>query len=410
MLVRVLLPDAEQVPLGEDADARLLIGDAALKSMFEDDTLRPRPALARAHGPADGLRRLRLPRSGPRTHRRARAGFSRGAPAQPCGAGAPRPRASARYGYPPGFLALLREAPLPLRSPRARRPALLLRARRQAGELERVPGSASSSRSRSKHDPADVLDKALSGERITDDDALDASAQPRPSWPSAAPPTSFATASSTGARHLHHRPERQLHERLLHGLRLLRLLPPAGRYARGLPPPEGGHLQEDRGDARAGRHRPPHAGRPPSGSRRRLLRGSLQLDQGALPGPPARALPSEIQHAARRSKFTIPQALAPSRRRSRLASGGGAEILVDRVRNIISPKKTTTAGVARDHARGPAHRHVDDGDDDVRPRRDARAGRAHAPDPRAAGRDARVPRLHLLDVPARRQPALRAGA
>ena len=38
VLVRVLLPDAEQVPLGEDADAKLLIGDAALKSMFEDPT------------------------------------------------------------------------------------------------------------------------------------------------------------------------------------------------------------------------------------------------------------------------------------------------------------------------------------------------------------------------------------
>src|SRR4029453_16567255 len=36
VLVRVLLPDAEHVPLGEQADAKLLIGDAALKSMFED--------------------------------------------------------------------------------------------------------------------------------------------------------------------------------------------------------------------------------------------------------------------------------------------------------------------------------------------------------------------------------------
>jgi chorismate dehydratase len=38
VLVRVLLPEAEHVPLGEDADATLLIGDAALKSMFEDPT------------------------------------------------------------------------------------------------------------------------------------------------------------------------------------------------------------------------------------------------------------------------------------------------------------------------------------------------------------------------------------
>jgi chorismate dehydratase len=36
VLARVLFPDAEQVPLGEDAEATLLIGDAALRSAFED--------------------------------------------------------------------------------------------------------------------------------------------------------------------------------------------------------------------------------------------------------------------------------------------------------------------------------------------------------------------------------------
>jgi chorismate dehydratase len=38
VLTRVLLPEAEQVPLGHEADAKLLIGDAALKSAFEDPT------------------------------------------------------------------------------------------------------------------------------------------------------------------------------------------------------------------------------------------------------------------------------------------------------------------------------------------------------------------------------------
>jgi chorismate dehydratase len=38
VLVRVLLPDAEIVPLGFEADATLLIGDAALRSAFEDPT------------------------------------------------------------------------------------------------------------------------------------------------------------------------------------------------------------------------------------------------------------------------------------------------------------------------------------------------------------------------------------
>src|SRR5258705_3863986 len=38
VLTKVLFPDAELVPLGEDAEAKLLIGDAALKSAFEDPT------------------------------------------------------------------------------------------------------------------------------------------------------------------------------------------------------------------------------------------------------------------------------------------------------------------------------------------------------------------------------------
>ena len=53
--------------------------------------------------------------------------------------------------------------------------------------------------------------------------------------------------------------------------------------------------------------------------------------------------PPEIQHIARRSKLTIPETLS----RLRAAGldsvpGGGAEILVDRVRRIIAPKKTKT--------------------------------------------------------------------
>jgi cyclic dehypoxanthinyl futalosine synthase len=62
--------------------------------------------------------------------------------------------------------------------------------------------------------------------------------------------------------------------------------------------------------------------------------------------------PSEIQHAARRSRLSIAQTLSRLRDAG-LDSipGGGAEILVDRVRDVISPKKTTTAewlGVMRE--------------------------------------------------------------
>jgi cyclic dehypoxanthinyl futalosine synthase len=53
--------------------------------------------------------------------------------------------------------------------------------------------------------------------------------------------------------------------------------------------------------------------------------------------------PSEIQHIARRSKLTIWETLSRLRDAG-LDSipGGGAEILVDRVRDVISPKKTTS--------------------------------------------------------------------
>src|SRR5205823_3142247 len=54
--------------------------------------------------------------------------------------------------------------------------------------------------------------------------------------------------------------------------------------------------------------------------------------------------PPEVQHIARRSKLTLPQTLTRLRDAG-LDSipGGGAEILVDRVRDVIAPKKTRSA-------------------------------------------------------------------
>ncbi len=54
--------------------------------------------------------------------------------------------------------------------------------------------------------------------------------------------------------------------------------------------------------------------------------------------------PPEIQHISRRSKLTIPETLTRLRDAG-LDSipGGGGEILVDRVRKIIAPKKTTSS-------------------------------------------------------------------
>jgi cyclic dehypoxanthinyl futalosine synthase len=65
--------------------------------------------------------------------------------------------------------------------------------------------------------------------------------------------------------------------------------------------------------------------------------------------------PPEVQHIARRSKLTIPQTLTRLRDAGMDSlPGGGAEILVDRVRRIIAPKKTTSSewiGVMRDAQR-----------------------------------------------------------
>ncbi|HJU47860.1 MAG TPA: cyclic dehypoxanthinyl futalosine synthase [Gaiellaceae bacterium] len=53
--------------------------------------------------------------------------------------------------------------------------------------------------------------------------------------------------------------------------------------------------------------------------------------------------PPEVQHIARRSKLTVPETLSRLRDAG-LDSlpGGGGEILVDRVRKVIAPKKTTS--------------------------------------------------------------------
>ena len=142
VLVRVLLPDAEQVPLGEDADAKLLIGDAALKSMFEDPT------------PHYDLGRLWLERTGlPMVY----AVFACREPApeaiadlEPAFLAALRRNraepqrlareASALYGYPPGFLARYFEKLRYSFGPRERAGLLsFFELAVDAGELDRVP-------------------------------------------------------------------------------------------------------------------------------------------------------------------------------------------------------------------------------------------------------------------------------
>jgi chorismate dehydratase len=142
VLVRVLLPEAEHVPLGEEADARLLIGDAALKSMFEDPTPHydlgrlwlERTGLPMVYAvfacpdpPAEGV--LELEDSLLAAHRSARANPERLAR-----------EASSRYGYPPGFLARYFEKLRYSFGPRERAGLLsFFELARDVGELERVP-------------------------------------------------------------------------------------------------------------------------------------------------------------------------------------------------------------------------------------------------------------------------------
>jgi chorismate dehydratase len=142
VLTKVLLPDADHVPLGEEADATLLIGDAALKSAFEDPT------------PHWDLGRLWLERTGlPMV-------FAVWAAREPVAEGLAgveaalvesvrRARAepellafeaSDRYGYPAGFLARYFEKLRYSFGPRERAGLYtFLEMARDVGELEHVP-------------------------------------------------------------------------------------------------------------------------------------------------------------------------------------------------------------------------------------------------------------------------------
>jgi chorismate dehydratase len=141
-LTRVLLPEADHVPLGEEADAKLLIGDAALKSAFEDPT--PHHDLGRLwlertglpmvfavwacpEPVADGLAELEEALV-------ASVRLARAEPEQLAF------EASERYGYPPGFLARYFEKLRYRFGPRERAGLYtFLELARDAGLLETVP-------------------------------------------------------------------------------------------------------------------------------------------------------------------------------------------------------------------------------------------------------------------------------
>ena len=142
VLTKVLLPEADHVPLGGDADAKLLIGDAALKSAFEDPT--PHYDLGRLWQERTGLPMVFAVWACPEP---VCAGLTeledalvtsvRRARAEPETLARD---ASERYGYPAGFLARYFEKLRYRFGPRERAGLMtFLELARDVGELDEVP-------------------------------------------------------------------------------------------------------------------------------------------------------------------------------------------------------------------------------------------------------------------------------
>jgi chorismate dehydratase len=142
VLTKVLFPDAVHVPLGEEAEAKLLIGDAALKSAFEDPT--PHHDLGRLWLERTGLPMVFAVWAAPEpTHpglveledalvESVRA--ARAAPEQLAY------ESGDRYGYPAGFLARYFEKLRYRFGPRERAGLYtFLELARDVGELDEVP-------------------------------------------------------------------------------------------------------------------------------------------------------------------------------------------------------------------------------------------------------------------------------
>jgi chorismate dehydratase len=142
VLAKVLLPRAIQVPLGEDADAKLLIGDAALRSAFEDPT--PHYDLGRLWLEKTGLPMVFAVWAAPEPVADGVAELEhslvasvRLARAEP---GVLAHEASERYGYPAGYLARYFEKLRYSFGPRERAGFYtFLEMARDVGELEHVP-------------------------------------------------------------------------------------------------------------------------------------------------------------------------------------------------------------------------------------------------------------------------------
>jgi chorismate dehydratase len=142
VLTKVLFPDAEHVPLGEEAEAKLLIGDAALRSAFEDPT--PHYDLGRLWLERTGLPMVFAVWAAPEpVHPNvteledALVASVRAARAEPEQLAF---ESSERYGYPAGFLARYFEKLRYRFGPRERAGLYtFLELARDVGELGEVP-------------------------------------------------------------------------------------------------------------------------------------------------------------------------------------------------------------------------------------------------------------------------------
>src|SRR3954465_1123404 len=142
VLTRVLFPEAELVPLGEEAEAKLLIGDAALKSAFKDPT--PHHDLGRLWQERTGLPMVFAVWAAPEpTHpdlpelEDALVASLRAARANP---EVLAHESAARYGYPAGFLARYFEKLRYRFGPRERAGLYtFLELAQEVGELDEVP-------------------------------------------------------------------------------------------------------------------------------------------------------------------------------------------------------------------------------------------------------------------------------
>jgi chorismate dehydratase len=142
VLTKVLLPEAAHVPLGEAADATLLIGDAALKSAFEDPT--PHHDLGRLWLERTGLPMVFAVWACPEPVAEGLAELEQALVDSVLTARAEPEQlayeASERYGYPAGFLARYFEKLRYRFGPRERAGLLtFLELACDVGELDEVP-------------------------------------------------------------------------------------------------------------------------------------------------------------------------------------------------------------------------------------------------------------------------------